>query len=173
MRRRPMPRRCSPASAARSHWPLAGRVADGLVLAEAAGPTYVAQSIDTRRSVPIRSGYRSSPQWRSTTMLASARRVMAPFVAGLLDGTNPAPLAHPHIDEILERHAARGLDGIADMPADWWIEFGAIGSFDDAVRHAEALADAGADDVTFFPGPSVELAREDLDHVVRLAAALH
>jgi 2-methylisocitrate lyase-like PEP mutase family enzyme len=59
------------------------------------------------------------------------------------------------------------------MPADWWIEFGAVGSLDDAVRHAEALADAGADDVAFFPGPSVELAREDLDHVVRLTAALH
>jgi hypothetical protein len=58
------------------------------------------------------------------------------------------------------------------MPADWWIELGAIGTFDDAVRHAEALADAGATDVTFFPGPTVDLAREDLGIVTRLAAAL-
>ena len=151
---------------------LAGRVADGVVLAEGAGPTYVAQSI-------VQAGSPDPFRVSVFTALAidddarAARRIMAPFVAGLLDGTNPAPNAHPHIAEIRERHDARGVDGIADMPADWWIEFGAIGSFDDAVRHAEALADAGADDVAFFPGPTVELARDDLDHVTRLAAALH
>ncbi len=151
---------------------LAGRVADGVVLAEGAGPTYVRESIE----------HAASPDpFRVSVFTALAigddgremRRIMAPFVAGLLDGVNPAPNAHPHIDEIRERHAARGVDGIADMPAEWWIELGAIGTFDDAVRHAEALADAGAHDVTFFPGPTVELAREDLDHVIRLAAALH
>ena len=150
---------------------LAGRVADGVVLAEGAGPTYVRESIE----------HAGSPDpFRVSVFTALAigddgremRRIMAPFVAGLLDGVNPAPNAHPHIDEIRERHAARGVDGIADMPAEWWIELGAIGTFEDAVRHAEALADAGAHDVTFFPGPTVELAREDLDHVIRLAAAL-
>ncbi len=150
---------------------LAGRVADGVVLAEGAGPTYVRESIE----------HAGSPDpFRVSVFTALAigddgkemRRIMAPFVAGLLDGVNPAPNAHPHIEEIRDRHAARGVDGIADMPAEWWIELGAIGTFEDAVRHAEALADAGAHDVTFFPGPTVELAREDLDHVVRLAAAL-
>ncbi len=150
---------------------LAGRVADGVVLAEGAGPAYVRESIGHARS---------SGPFRVSVFTALAigddardmRRAMAPFVAGLIDGSNPAPNAHPHIDEIRERHAARGLDGIADMPADWWIELGAIGTFDDAVRHAEALADAGAHDVAFFPGPTVDLAREDLAHVTRLAAAL-
>jgi len=150
---------------------LAGRVADGVVLAEGAGPAYVRESIE----------HAGSPHpFRVSVFTALAigddardmRRAMAPFVAGLLDGANPAPNAHPHIEEIRERHAERGLDGIADMPADWWIEVGAIGTFDDAVRHAEALADAGATDVSFFPGPTVELAREDLAHVARLAAAL-
>jgi alkanesulfonate monooxygenase SsuD/methylene tetrahydromethanopterin reductase-like flavin-dependent oxidoreductase (luciferase family) len=151
---------------------VAGRVADGVVLAEGAGPTYVRASIE----------HAGSPDpFRVSVFTALAigedgremRRAMAPFVAGLIDGTNPAPNAHPHIDEIQERHTARGVDGIADMPTEWWIELGAIGTFDDAVRHAEALADAGATDVTFFPGPTVELAREDLGHVTRLAAALH
>jgi alkanesulfonate monooxygenase SsuD/methylene tetrahydromethanopterin reductase-like flavin-dependent oxidoreductase (luciferase family) len=150
---------------------LAGRVADGVVLAEGAGPTYVRQSVDHAGSPD---GFRVSV----FTALAigddarEMRRAMTPFVVGLLDGENPAPNAHPHIDEIRERHAERGADGIADMPADWWIELGAIGTFDDAVHHAEALADAGATEVAFFPGPTVELAREDLDHVTRLAAAL-
>jgi 5,10-methylenetetrahydromethanopterin reductase len=150
---------------------LAGRVADGVVLAEGAGPTYVREAIE-------RAG--SPEPFRVSVFTALAvgddaremRRIMAPFVAGLLDGANPAPNAHPHIEEIKERHDARGVDGIADMPAEWWIELGAIGTFHDAVRHAEALADAGAHDVTFFPGATVDLARDDLGHVTRLAAAL-
>lgn len=150
---------------------LAGRVADGVVIAEGAGPTYVAQSIAS-------AGHPDRFRVSVFTALAigddarEMRRTMAPFVAGIIDGSNPAPNAHPHIEEIRELHAARGVDGIADMPADWWIELGAIGTFDDAVRHAEALADAGATDVAFFPGPTVDLAREDLQHVARLAAAL-
>ena len=151
---------------------LAGRVADGVVLAEGAGPTYVSQSIAQAGSPdPFRVSVFTALAIDDDAR--TARRNMAPFVAGMLDGANPAPNAHPHIDEIRERFGARGVDGIADMPADWWIELGAIGSFDDAVRHAEALADAGADDVAFFPGPTVESAREDLDHVIRLATALH
>jgi alkanesulfonate monooxygenase SsuD/methylene tetrahydromethanopterin reductase-like flavin-dependent oxidoreductase (luciferase family) len=150
---------------------LAGRVADGVVLAEGAGPTYVAEALG-----------HADPQgpFRVSVFTAlgidddgpTARRTMAPFVAGLIEGGGPAAMAHPHIDEIRERHADRGVDGLTDMPAEWWLEFGAIGTFDDAVRHAEALADAGAHDVAFFPGPTVELCREDLAHVTRLAAAL-
>ena len=150
---------------------LAGRVADGVVLAEGAGPTYVRNSIE----------HAGSPEpFRVSVFTALAigddaremRRAMAPFVAGLIDCANPALNAHPHIEEIRERHAARGVDGLADMHAERWIELGEIGTFDDAVRHAEALADAGASDVAFFPGPTVDLVREDLDHVARLASVL-
>jgi alkanesulfonate monooxygenase SsuD/methylene tetrahydromethanopterin reductase-like flavin-dependent oxidoreductase (luciferase family) len=150
---------------------LAGRVADGLVLADGAGPSYVRRAIEAAGEPdPFRvSVFTALAVFEDAS---DAHRAMAPFVAGLLDGTSPAPLAHPHVDEIRERHLARGVDGIADMPAEWWIEFGAIGTFDDAVRHAEAMVEAGADDVAFFPGPTVDLAREDLDHVTRLAAAL-
>ena len=151
---------------------LAGRVADGVVLAEGAGPSYVRQSIAAAgHPDPFRVSVFTALGIADDA--ATAHRIMAPFVAGLLDGTNPAPLAHPHIDEIVERHVARGVDGIADMPSEWWIEFGAIGTLDDAVRHAEALADAGVDDVAFFPGPTVDLARDGLDQVVRLARMLH
>jgi alkanesulfonate monooxygenase SsuD/methylene tetrahydromethanopterin reductase-like flavin-dependent oxidoreductase (luciferase family) len=150
---------------------LAGRAADGVVLAEGAGPTYIRGAIAAagspdpfRVSVFTPLGIHDDP--------AIAHRIMAPFVAGMLAEAGSAVLAHPHIDEIQERFGDRGVDGIADMPADWWIELGAIGTFDDAVRHAEALADSGAEDVAFFPGPTVDLAREDLDHVTRLAAAL-
>ena len=131
---------------------LAGRVADGVVLAEGAGPTYVSKAIE-------QAGAAGKFRVAVFTALAieddaaTAYRAMAPFVASMLDGSNPAVEAHPHAAEIHERFDTRGVDGIADMPADWWIELGAIGTFDDAVRHAEALVDAGADDVAFFAGP--------------------
>lgn len=150
---------------------LAGRAADGVVLAEGAGPTFVAQSIaradpagDFRVSVFTALAIEDDA--------ATAHRIMAPFVVELLDGTSPALTAHPRIDEIRERYAARGVDGIAGMPDDWWIELGAIGTFDDAVRHAEALADAGAHDVAFFAGPTVDLVRRDLVQIGHLTSAL-
>jgi len=150
---------------------LAGRVSDGVVLAEGAGPTFVRQAIAAAGSPdPFRVSVFTALGIDDDA--ATAHRIMAPFVAGLLDSAGPAVLAHPHIDEIFERHRERGLDGIVDMPSDWWIELGAIGTFDDAVRHAEALAEAGADDISFFPGPTVELSREDLGYVTRLASAL-
>jgi alkanesulfonate monooxygenase SsuD/methylene tetrahydromethanopterin reductase-like flavin-dependent oxidoreductase (luciferase family) len=151
---------------------VAGRVADGVVLAEGAGPAYVARAIERAAGPdPFRVSVFTAVAIEADAR--AARRAMTPFLVGMLDGANPAPLAHPHLDEILELRTARGDEALADMPADWWLEFGAIGTFADAVRHAEALADAGAHDVAFFPGPTVDLAREDLDHVVRLAAALH
>ena len=150
---------------------LAGRVADGVVLAEGAGPAFVRHAIASAgRPDPFRVSVFTALAIADDA--ATAHRIMAPFVAGLIEAGGPAVMAHPHIDEIQERVRDRGVDGIADMPSDWWIELGAIGTFDDAVKHAEALVDAGADDVTFFPGPTVELAREDLGHVTRLAAAL-
>ncbi len=150
---------------------LAGRVADGVVLAEGAGPTFVRQAIAAAGAPdPFRVSVFTALGIDDDA--TTAHRTMAPFVAAMLDGAGPAVLAHPHIDEIQERFGERGVDGIADMPAGWWIELGAIGTFDDAVQHAEALAEAGVDDVTFFPGPTVELAREDLAHVTRLAAVL-
>jgi 5,10-methylenetetrahydromethanopterin reductase len=149
---------------------LAGRVADGLVLAEGAGPTYIRRAIE-------RSGSPDTFHMSVFTALAIeedaslAHRIMAPFIAGLMGSPNPGVDAHPHIDEMRERLAERGVDGIANMPSGWWIELGAIGTFDDAMAHIDALHDAGAHDVSLFPGPEVELAREDLDHVIRIATA--
>ena len=70
------------------------------------GPTYVAQSIEqagSARSVPGVGVHGAGDRRRRR----ETRRAMAPFVAGLLDGANPAPKAHPHIDEIRERTSPR------------------------------------------------------------------
>ena len=152
---------------------LAGRAADGLVLAEGAGPTYIHQAIE-------QAGRRGDDTFRTSVFTAlcltddreEAHRLMTPFLAGLLGLPNPGLDAHPHIDEIRERHAAGGDDALATMPAEWWLELGAIGTLDDIVDHVGALHAAGASDVAFFPGPTVELTREDLDGVARIRAAI-
>ena len=152
---------------------LAGRVADGVVLAEGAGPTYVRQAIE-------QAGRTGDDGFRTSVFTAlcltddrtDADRLMTPFLAGLLAAPNPAVDAHPHIDEIRERHADGGEDGLATMPGDWWLELGAIGTIDDVIDHVADLHEAGATDVSFFPGPTIELTREDLDAVARIRNAI-
>ncbi|MEP1126255.1 MAG: LLM class flavin-dependent oxidoreductase [Ilumatobacter sp.] len=153
---------------------LAGRIADGLVLADCAGPTH------TRASI-ARTGRSLDPTFRTcvfaslclTDDRAEAHRLMAPFIGSQLAAPWPGIDDHPHIDEIRERHALGGIEAIATMPTEWWHELGAIGDLDDVVEHAEALRAAGVTELAFFPGPTVEFTRDDLDAVSRIRAALH
>ncbi|NND74448.1 MAG: LLM class flavin-dependent oxidoreductase [Ilumatobacter sp.] len=150
---------------------LAGRACDGVVLAEGAGPTYVRESI----------AHAGGPDGFHVSVFTAlcliddatiAHRAMAPFVAGLLEHPQAAIRAHPHFDELTERFTARGIDGIVEMPTDWWIELGAIGDMDAVMAHVGALAEAGADDVALFPSPDVDEARVDIDTVIEIRRAL-
>jgi alkanesulfonate monooxygenase SsuD/methylene tetrahydromethanopterin reductase-like flavin-dependent oxidoreductase (luciferase family) len=144
-----------------------------LVLAEGAGPTYVRQAIE-------QAGRTGDDAFRTAVFTAlcltrdrtEAHQLMTPFLAGLLALPNPALDAHPHIDEIRERHVEGGRDALATMPSEWWLELGAIGTVDDIVDHVGALHDAGVSDVAFFPGPTVDLTRGDLDAVATLRASI-
>jgi len=150
---------------------LAGRMADGIILAEGAGPASVRASIKQAGS---------PDQFRTSVFSAFclvpdrkvAHQAMTPFVVGLLDNPEAAIRAHPHFDQMVERVTAHGAEAVVDFPDDWWIDIGAIGDMDDVVAHIEALADAGANDVSLFPGPTLELAREDLESVVAIRHAL-
>lgn len=150
---------------------MAGRVADGVVLAEGCGPAYVATC---RHLAGDPDDFRISV---FTALCiednrAAAYRWMAPVVAGWLASPNPAIDAHPHADELRERFAEGGTDAIATMPRDWWLELGAIGTFDDVIEHTYALANAGAHDVAYFPCPDLAVARTQVDQAVQLAAAM-
>lgn len=150
---------------------LAGRCADGLVLAEGTGPEYLRWARrqadppgDFRVAVFAVMSIEDDP--------VEARAKVAPFLAGLLDAPNPGLDCHTHIDEIREIHAERGLDGLTAMPGEWWTDIGAVGTLDDAVAHVERLHDAGADDVSLFPASKLEVGRRQLGQVIDLRRAI-
>lgn len=148
---------------------LAGRVADGIILVEGAGPTYVGWALD-------RAGRPDAFRVVTFSMLSVAedRRaaygVVAPFVAGLVRERRPAFTVLPFFDEMFERVERGGADTLVDMPADHWREIGAIGTMDDAMAHVSALEAAGVDSINVFPGPELEIAWEQLQLVAELAA---
>ena len=150
---------------------VAGRAADGVVLAEGAGPGYVAAA---RRQAGDPDGFRVSV-FSSLCIepdREAAFRWMAPVVAGWLSGPSPAIDHHSHGAEMRTRFAEGGIDALVTMPREWWVQLGAIGTFDDAVEHLYGLANAGAQDIALFPCPDLQVARAQLDDAVRLAKAL-
>lgn len=150
---------------------LAGRCADGLVLAEWIGPTYVRHA----RSLAGRSdGFRVATY--STLSVdpdprIARSRVAAAVASQLREGT-PNVAAHPRFEDLRERADDGGLDALVDAPAADWHELGAVGTLEDAITHVALMDEAGVDDVALFPAPDVRVARTQLDTVRRIAAAL-
>jgi alkanesulfonate monooxygenase SsuD/methylene tetrahydromethanopterin reductase-like flavin-dependent oxidoreductase (luciferase family) len=147
---------------------VAGRAADGLVLAEWIGPTYVRGALEAAgRPDPFRVATYST-LWVDEDPVA-ARRGVAPQVAEQLRQATPNIAAHPYFEDLQERLETGGLDALASAPDDWWHELGAVGTFDDAVAHMELMYDAGVDDVALFPASDFAVARRQVPHIKRLA----
>jgi alkanesulfonate monooxygenase SsuD/methylene tetrahydromethanopterin reductase-like flavin-dependent oxidoreductase (luciferase family) len=150
---------------------LAGEVADGVVVGEGAGPTYVRRAVAAtgrgeRFRVSVFTAFSVADDARR------ARRAMVPFVETLLREPNVAFDAHPGADEIRDRYHRGGAEALVDMPGDRWREIGAIGTLDDAAAHVEALHDAGAHDVSLFPLADLDTLHRQLDDADRLRRAL-
>jgi alkanesulfonate monooxygenase SsuD/methylene tetrahydromethanopterin reductase-like flavin-dependent oxidoreductase (luciferase family) len=147
---------------------LAGQVADGVILVEGAGPTYVGWALD-------HAGRPDDFEVVTFTMLSvesdrrDAYRPLTEFVGGLVDSRRPAFTVLPFFDEMLERVQSSGHESLVEMPADYWCEIGAIGTLDDALAHVAALERAGVGSVNIFPGPELEIAWEQLPQVAELA----
>jgi alkanesulfonate monooxygenase SsuD/methylene tetrahydromethanopterin reductase-like flavin-dependent oxidoreductase (luciferase family) len=148
---------------------LAGRVADGVILVEGAGPTYVGWSLD-------RAGRPADFEVVTFTMLSvdddrrAAYRPLAGFVAELITSRRPAFTVLPFYDEMAQRVAAGGAHALLEMPQDYWVEIGAVGTIDDALAHVAALEAAGVGSINIFPGPELEVAWEQMPQVAALAA---
>ncbi|MEP6651264.1 MAG: LLM class flavin-dependent oxidoreductase [Lapillicoccus sp.] len=148
---------------------LAGRVADGVVLA---GPSTVPHVAAARQAAVDRgSDYRVV----TFTTLAiapdprDAYRAVAPLVAEMLGSDGFRDL--PFLSELRARHQQHGLDGIVAMPRSWWLQIGAIGTHDDALEHVALLEAEGVTGVALFPAPDLDIARGQVDDVVAIAAA--
>jgi len=73
-------------------------------------------------------------------------------------------------DEMASRVAGGGPEALIEMPSDYWIEIGAIGTMDDALAHVAALEAAGVGSINIFPGPELDVAWEQMPQVAALAA---
>ncbi|MFO7280468.1 MAG: LLM class flavin-dependent oxidoreductase [Thermoanaerobacterales bacterium] len=147
---------------------LAGRVADGVVLAEPAGPSYVRWALE-RAGRPEGFHVATFSAFYVARDRADAHRRMAPWLARQLSSPSPGLRALPFFDDLAARFAERGVDGLATMPAEWWTELGPIGTLDDAHAHVAALEEAGVASIGLFPAPEVDVALAQIDDVVALA----
>lgn len=150
---------------------LAGRVADGVLLAEPASPTYVRWAVEQAGSPD---GFTVAVFSALCVMDdgADARRAMAPWLAGIVESTMESPSVGirvlPFGDELVARYERDGVDGLATMPAEWWTEIGPIGTYDDAHAHLDALAAAGVAHAGLFLAPDPEIALADVSVVGRI-----
>ena len=147
---------------------LAGRIADGVVLAEPGSPSYVRQALDQAGRpepfhVAVFGAVCVEPDRRD------AYRVMAPWLAGLLDRPSVGLEALPFYADLADRYAAGGADALVTMPPEWWTEISAIGTIDDALAHIAALEEAGVHSVGLYPSTDPAVARRQIDDIATLA----
>lgn len=143
---------------------MAGASADGLVLAEGSSAGYVRWA--RRQAAP------SGPFHVAVFTLvhverdrAAARRHMAPRIAAMVADGAPGLRAEAFFDDLSALVASRGADGVLAAPDDWWLQFGAIGTADDARAHVDALSAAGADRVSLFPSPDRQTWQQQVDRI--------
>jgi alkanesulfonate monooxygenase SsuD/methylene tetrahydromethanopterin reductase-like flavin-dependent oxidoreductase (luciferase family) len=138
---------------------LAGRVADGTILAEAAAPAYITWAREQIAQGAAAAG-RADPHrmtvyaWCSIDADgAAARAKLRPIVAAMLAGadvgTQLAPLG---ILDDVRALAARGADALrSDMPDAWLDQLAVCGTPAEAAAAIERLYAAGADSLVLVP----------------------
>ncbi|HET9655169.1 MAG TPA: LLM class flavin-dependent oxidoreductase [Kineosporiaceae bacterium] len=149
---------------------LAGRHADGLVLADWPVPDYVRTALRLAGGADGFPVTAFAPASLDADRAVARLRVAGELAASVLRG--PGTLrALPFYDELATRVQADGTEAVLRMPDDWWLQCGAIGTPDDAAAHVRALADAGADRVTLFLPPDRSAWQAQLALVGNVAAA--
>jgi len=147
---------------------LAGRVADGIVLAELAGPTYVRWSREQAGGNPMTAVY-TSVHLDHDRM--AARRWVAPFLVEMLAEPNIALRTAPGLDAAVAA-AAEGEEAVVHLPDAWWREVAAVGDPDDVAAHVADLVEAGVDRVALLPSPELDVSRAQLERLTTLLPRL-
>ena len=147
---------------------VAGRCADGVLLADSAGPAFIPTA---REQAGNPANFQVSVF--APLITAGTRREAYRLATGWLADQLAAPTASltaaPFYAELQRLYATRGAEALVEVPADWWAELGAIGTLEDAAAHLAALEQAGVDSVMFVPAPDPAVARGQLTDVIRLA----
>jgi alkanesulfonate monooxygenase SsuD/methylene tetrahydromethanopterin reductase-like flavin-dependent oxidoreductase (luciferase family) len=125
---------------------MAGRHADGLVLADGSPPAYV-------RWARERAGASGRFEIAVLTVAEidadreTARRRAAPRIADMMQSPPPGLCMEPFFGDLAALVSERGSAGVLSAPDEWWSSLGAIGTPEDAAAHLDALGAAGADHV--------------------------
>ena len=134
---------------------LAGRCADGVILADFVSADYVRavrdQLGDGNHRITV---FASLDLAESPEQLAEFRAGIAHFIAGVASDAPISMRSAPFWDELADHAAAVGwYDAIVAMPNEWWSTISGVGLASDVVDYVESLKAAGADAVAFFPDP--------------------
>lgn len=148
---------------------LAGRVADGVVLAEPGSAPFVRRALDGAGRRPDDFHVAAFNAFCVMSDRQEAYRTMAPWLGTHIDRGVPELAALPFHDDLVARYADHGLDGLATMPPEWWTEIAPVGTMDDAVAHLRAVEAAGVRSLGLYPLPDVDTARSQASQVLELA----
>ena len=143
---------------------LAGRVANGVVLAEGTGPLALQQALKDAKAPGPFSASVFSPLCVTPSAKLAYQIVSTVFGPMIEADDNPALQMLPFYGELQSRLKSKGFEGLASMPRDWWLQLGPIGTFDDALEHVDMMKTAGATRSALFPAPVVDVARIDLQN---------
>jgi alkanesulfonate monooxygenase SsuD/methylene tetrahydromethanopterin reductase-like flavin-dependent oxidoreductase (luciferase family) len=149
---------------------LAGEVADGIILAEPASPSYVRwarQQADAREDFEIT----VFAPWFVVDDGDEARSKMAAYVARELEHPSIGWRVLPFFEDLMDRRLDGGAAAIASMPLDWWHELAPIGTPADAHEHLDRLVAAGVHRIGAYPAPEFDVAMRDIDAMIEVARA--
>ena len=149
---------------------LAGRIADGLILAgEPTSPSYV----DWARS---KAGVDQSftivafAPWLVIDDRQAAREILADWLAGVIEAEETAIKTLPFFEDLKDRAANGGSPALASAPNDWWNQIAPVGSPADANAYLDNLETIGVDRVSVFPAPMVEHLQGDVASLISVAS---
>lgn len=153
---------------------LVGRVADGVILVDPASPSYVKAALElVARPAGPEDGFDVTafgPICLRTDR-TEARTIMAPWLASMIENNGFALTVLPFVDDLKTIYQQGGVDALAGLPDDWWIELAPVGTRDDIEQHLDALGKAGATSLAFFTAEDANTAVGQLDDVVELVAS--
>lgn len=152
---------------------MAGRSADGVLLDAPCSLDYFERAKALCGRAPDDFEYRCFATLCVTPNRQEARRFAAPFLGEMVGlghaGLQALPF-HDDLRALVERH---GDDWADHAPGDWWTRIGAIGNLDDALAYVDAMTDAGARSISFFPADDLGIAHEQLETAGVIARQLH